>query len=165
MGHPPTHPILVQNIPDSYLFNFKTQNQTKCAGIDWLFCVLVGFWVRGRDAKNKLYIKINCLRKLTGGTGMIRTHVGLASMAVFKTAALNHSATLSLAPSLLCADPLGKKVTRLKSPLSVSVHRITPLYGLILSWFTIGGGKANLVWRQFLLAYISSCSFVSPPSV
>ncbi len=29
-----------------------------------------------------------------GGSGRIRTHGGLASSAVFKTAALNHSATL-----------------------------------------------------------------------
>jgi hypothetical protein len=31
---------------------------------------------------------------LTGGRGGIRTHEGVAPLAVFKTAALNHSATL-----------------------------------------------------------------------
>lgn len=35
-----------------------------------------------------------------GGRGGIRTHGGLAPTAVFKTAALNHSATLPSAPIL-----------------------------------------------------------------
>ena len=34
------------------------------------------------------------LRKNNGGSGEIRTHGGVAPSAVFKTAALNHSATL-----------------------------------------------------------------------
>src|SRR5204862_3257959 len=36
---------------------------------------------------------------LAGGRGGIRTHEGLAPLAIFKTAALNHSATL---PMLIC---------------------------------------------------------------
>ncbi len=43
-----------------------------------------------------------------GGRGGIRTHGRLAPTAVFKTAALNHSATLPLAPSCLIRSDSGK---------------------------------------------------------
>jgi hypothetical protein len=41
-----------------------------------------------------LFNKINELIDFNGGRGGIRTHGGVAPTAVFKTAALNHSATL-----------------------------------------------------------------------
>jgi hypothetical protein len=52
----------------------------------------------------------NGRRRVSGGRGEIRTHGGLAPTAVFKTAALNHSATLPYHISLgtyavFCAVP------------------------------------------------------------
>ena len=48
----------------------------------------------------------------SGGRGGIRTHGGLAPTAVFKTAALNHSATLPMQQSMPVTEPFGKRSTR-----------------------------------------------------
>jgi hypothetical protein len=56
----------------------------KCAGKRHIHKVFVIFSERGRRKTNEG----------AGGRGGIRTHEGLAPLAVFKTAALNHSATL-----------------------------------------------------------------------
>jgi hypothetical protein len=55
---------------------------------------VVGKMVGDRGGKISNLNEFNGLDKANGGRGGIRTHGGLAPTAVFKTAALNHSATL-----------------------------------------------------------------------
>ena len=55
---------------------------------------LVGSAVGKEDAQDEKFFLSNNLDIATGGRGGIRTHEGLAPLAVFKTAALNRSATL-----------------------------------------------------------------------
>ena len=54
----------------------------------------VGPYVGQNKSTELKIIKFQCDRKISGGRGGIRTHGELAPTAVFKTAALNHSATL-----------------------------------------------------------------------
>src|ERR1700686_328582 len=71
----------------------------------------------------------------TGGRGGIRTHGTLAGTPVFKTGALNHSATL---PSLEFRD-LAKPRGRGKGGLPPDGHR----YQVILFSFCASGGKGG----------------------
>ncbi len=58
-----------------------------------------------------------------GGRGEIRTHEGLAPLAVFKTAALNHSATLPVRDSMGDAGGLCKRPTALRRSAAGSQRR------------------------------------------
>jgi hypothetical protein len=71
----------------------------------------------------------------SGGRGGIRTHEGLAPLAVFKTAALNHSATLPCERYQCLSDIPNENVLATLQPLDPTwtqwVHRVfspsTPL--------------------------------------
>jgi hypothetical protein len=92
-------------------------------------------------------IKINILRRHPGGRGGIRTHGTLAGTPVFKTGALNHSATLPSAQRQSFSrakikDGLAIKLSR--APLSyLAVGSFTGTCGEVL---TIRGLPSGWVW-------------------
>ena len=84
-----------------------------------------------------------------GGRGGIRTHEGVAPLAVFKTAALNHSATLpsnkikQLKGRATCArlgDPTGlpPAVRKIRHPCSYSIRRFANVTSMICAALVLG---------------------------
>src|SRR5262245_54350740 len=66
----------------------------------------------------------NAGRHEIGGRGGIRTHEGLAPLAVFKTAALNHSATLPAASEWAKVSLIASRRRRVVAPRARGVSRI-----------------------------------------